>query len=620
MRGPIVRRPMGFVAGLALLFGAAAMSGAAIAAPSHGLSLFGDLKYGPDFTHFDYANPNAPKGGTMRLAAIGTFDSLNPYIVKGVAAAGITQIFDTLMVSSEDEPGSEYGLVAESADLAPDRKSILYTLRKEARFHDGSPITPDDVIWTFNTLREKGQPMYRSYYGDVEKVEREGERGVRFYFKSAENRELPQIVGQMPVLSKKYWNDRDFTKTTLDAPLGSGPYKVEAVDPGRSITYRRTPDYWAANLPVMKGRDNVDQIRYDYYRDATIALEALKAGQYDVRLENSSKAWATGYDGPALRQGVLKKEEIPNELPRGMQGFGYNLRRPLFEDPRVREALAYAFDFEWSNKNLFYGAYKRTRSYFDNSELAATGVPQGDELKILEPFRDKLPAEVFTKEYDPPKYDGSGNIRDGLRTALKLLKEAGWSIKGGKLVNDKTGAPFEFEILLVQPEFERIVLPFVRNLERMGITARVRTVDASQYQKRMDTFDYDMAVVSFGQSLSPGNEQRDYWGSQAAGEEGSRNILGIKNPVIDALIEGLIKAPDREALVARTRALDRVLQWSYYVIPHYHTDVSRVAYWDKFRRPEVTPKYGIGLDTWWVDPKAEQTIEAKKGEVKDETK
>jgi microcin C transport system substrate-binding protein len=537
-----------------------------------------------------------------------------------VAAAGITQIFDTLMVSSEDEPGSEYGLVAESADLAPDRKSILYTLRKEARFHDGSPITPDDVIWTFNTLREKGQPMYRSYYGDVEKVEREGERGVRFYFKSAENRELPQIVGQMPVLSKKYWNDRDFTKTTLDAPLGSGPYKVEAVDPGRSITYRRTPDYWAANLPVMKGRDNVDQIRYDYYRDATIALEALKAGQYDVRLENSSKAWATGYDGPALRQGVLKKEEIPNELPRGMQGFGYNLRRPLFEDPRVREALAYAFDFEWSNKNLFYGAYKRTRSYFDNSELAATGVPQGDELKILEPFRDKLPAEVFTKEYDPPKYDGSGNIRDGLRAALKLLKEAGWSIKGGKLVNDKTGAPFEFEILLVQPEFERIVLPFVRNLERMGITARVRTVDASQYQKRMDTFDYDMAVVSFGQSLSPGNEQRDYWGSQAAGEEGSRNILGIKNPVIDALIEGLIKAPDRETLVARTRALDRVLQWGYYVIPHYHTDVSRVAYWDKFRRPEVTPKYGIGLDTWWVDPKAEQTIEAKKGEVKDETK
>src|SRR4051794_6677642 len=611
MRGRVVRRSLGFVAGAVLLIAAVPAS----AAPSHGLSLFGDLKYGPDFTHFDYANPSAPKGGTMRLAAIGTFDSLNPYIVKGVAAAGMNQTFDTLMLSSEDEPGSEYGLIAESADLAPDRKSVLYTLRKEARFHDGSPITPDDVIWTFNTLREKGQPMYRSYYGDVDKAERDGERGIRFSFKSADNRELPQIVGQMPILSKKYWEGRDFTKTTLDAPLGSGPYKVESVDPGRSITYRRVPDYWAAELPVRKGTQNVDTIRYDYYRDGTIALEALKAGQYDVRLENSSKAWATGYDGPALRQGLLKKAEIPNELPRGMQGFGYNLRRPLFQDPRVRQALAYAFDFEWSNKNLFYDAYKRTRSYFDNSELAAAGLPQGEELKILEPFRGQIPDEVFTKEYDPPRYDGSGNIRDGLREALRLLQEAGWSIKGGKLVNDKTGQPFEFEILLVQPEFERIVLPFVHNLERMGITARVRTVDASQYEKRMETFDYEMAVESFGQSLSPGNEQRDYWGSKAADEEGSRNVLGIKDPVIDALVEGVITAPDRESLVAHTRALDRVLQWGFYVIPHYHTDVSRVAYWDKFRRPEIAPKYGIGLNTWWVDPKAEQTIEAKKGEA-----
>jgi microcin C transport system substrate-binding protein len=616
MRGPDVRGRRGFVLGMALLAGLAGATVPASAAPSHGLSLFGDLKYGPDFTHFDYANPGAPKGGSMRLAAIGTFDSLNPYIVKGVAAAGIGQTFDTLMLASEDEPGSEYGLVAESADLAPDRMSVLYTLRKQARFHDGSPITPDDVIWTFNTLREKGQPMYRSYYGDVDRVEADGERGVRFHFKSADNRELPQILGQMPILSKKYWEGRDFTKTTLDAPLGSGPYKVDSVDPGRSITYRRVPDYWAADLPVRKGRNNVETIRYDYYRDGTIALEALKAGQYDVRLENSSKAWATGYDGPALRQGLLKKEEIPNQLPRGMQGFGYNLRRPLFQDPRVRQALAYAFDFEWSNKNLFYDAYKRTRSYFDNSELAATGLPQGEELKILEPFRGRIPDEVFTTEYNPPRYDGSGNIRDGLREALRLLKEAGWSIKNGKLVNDRTGQPFEFEILLVQPEFERIVLPFVRNLERMGITARVRTVDASQYQKRMDTFDYDMAVESFGQSLSPGNEQRDYWGSAAADEEGSRNVLGIKNPVIDALVEEIIKAPDRASLVARTRALDRVLQWGFYVIPHYHTDVTRVAYWDKFRRPEIAPKYGIGLDTWWVDPKAEQTIEAKKGEVK----
>jgi microcin C transport system substrate-binding protein len=419
----------------------------------------------------------------------------------------------------------------------------------------------------------------------------------------------------MPVLSKAYWSGRDFEKTTLDPPLGSGPYKIESVDPGRSITYRRVADYWAADLPVMKGRYNVDTIRYDYYRDATIALEAFKAGQFDVKLENSSKDWATGYDSPALRAGLIKKEEIPNGLPSGMQGFAYNLRRPLFQDPRVREALAYAFDFDWSNKNLFYGAYKRTRSYFDNSELAATGVPQGEELKILEKYRGQTPNQVFTTEYDPPKYDGSGNIRDGVRAALKLLKEAGWTFKGEKLVNDETGQPFEFEILLDNPQFERIVLPFAKNLERMGITARVRTVDNAQYQKRMETFDYDMAVVAFGESLSPGNEQREYWGSKAADEEGSRNLLGIKDPVLDELIEELIKAPDRASLVAHTRALDRVLQYGYYVIPNYHIAAFRVAYWDKFRRPQVSPKYGVGIDTWWVDPKAEQTIEEKKGEV-----
>jgi microcin C transport system substrate-binding protein len=579
------------------------------------VSLFGDLKYGPDFEHFDYVNPDAPKGGTMRRSAIGTFDTLNPFVIKGTPASGIGEFFDTLAVRSEDEPSSIYGLVAENIELAPDKLSVLYEIRKEARFHDGTPMTPDDVVWTFEMLRAKGQPHYRSYYGDVTKVEKEGERGVRFYFKSAENRELPQILGEMPVLSKAYWSGRDFEKTTLDPPLGSGPYKIESVDPGRSITYRRVADYWAADLPVNKGRYNVDVIRYDYYRDTTIALEAFKAGQYDVRSEISSKNWATGYDSPALRAGLIKKEDIPNELPSGMQGFGYNLRRPLFQDPRVREALAYAFDFEWSNKELFYGAYQRTRSYFDNSELAATGVPQGEELKILEKFRGRVPDAVFTTEYDPPKYDGSGNIRDGLRAALKLLKEAGWTFKGEKLVNDETGQPFEFEILLVQPEFERIVLPLKKNLERMGINARVRTIDPAQYQKRMETFDYDMTVVGFGESLSPGNEQREFWGSQAADEQGSGNLLGIKNPVIDELIEELIRAPDRPSLVAHIRALDRVLQYGYYVIPNYHLAAFRVAYWDKFRRPAISPKYSVGLDTWWVDPGAEQSVEAKKGEV-----
>jgi len=590
--------------------------GLAHAAGSYGLSLFGELKYGPDFKNFDYANPSAPKGGTMKFSAIGTFDNLNPFIVKGVAAAGIGQLFDTLMVQSQDEPGSEYGLIAESAELAPDRLSELFTIRQGAQFNDGSPITPDDVVWTFDTLRQHGLPMYRSYYGDVTKLEKEGDRGVRFHFKSADNRELPVIIGEMPVLSKAYWSSRDFEKTTLEPPLGSGPYKIASLQPGQSITYQRVPNYWAANLPVRKGTNNVDTIRYDYYRDGTVALEAFKAGAYDVRRENSSKNWATQYDVPAVKEGLIKKEEIKNQLPSGMQGFGYNLRRPLFQDPRVRQALAYAFDFEWSNKNLFYGLYTRTRSYFDNSELAASGVPQGQELKILEPYRGKVPDEVFTTAYDPPKYDGSGDIRPGLRKALELLKAAGWTFKGEQLVNDKTGQPFEFEILLNDPQMERIVLPFAKNLKRMGITARIRTVDTAQYEQRMDTFDYDMSVVVFGQSLSPGNEQREYWGSKAADEQGSRNVLGIKDPVIDQLVEELVRAPDRATLVAETHALDRVLQYGYYVVPQFHLGASWVAYWDKFRRPEVSPKYGLGIDTWWVDPKAEKSIEAKKSEVK----
>ena len=609
-------RAISAIAAVALLLALSiAAEGMAQAAPSEGLSLFGDLKYKPGFTHFDYANPQAPKGGTMRFSAIGTFDTLNPFVINGVPAEGINLVFDTLSVASEDEPASEYGLVAKTIDLAPDKLSVLYTLRKEARFHDGAPMTPADVIWTFETLRTKGLPSYRQYYRDVTKVVKEGENGVRFYFKSAKNRELPQILGEMPVLSKAYWSGRDFTKTTLTPPLGSGPYTIKSLDPGRSITYSRVENYWGADLPVNKGRYNVETIRYDYYRDATIALEAFKAGQYDVRLENSSKDWATGYDCPALRAGLIKKEQIPNSLPVGMQGLGYNLRRPVFQDPRVRQALAYAFDFEWSNKNLFYGAYQRTRSYFDNSELAATGVPQGEELKILDRFRGKIPDAVFTTEYHPPKYDGSGNIRDGLRKALKLLMEAGWTFKNEKLVNTKTGQPFDFEILLDNPQFERIVLPFADNLKRMGITARIRTVDTAQYQRRMDTFDYDMTVVVFSESLSPGNEQREFWGSAAADEKGSRNFLGIKSKVIDTLIEGLIEAPDRASLVTYTRALDRVLQYGYYVIPQFHLAAFRVAYWDKFRRPPISPKYGVGFDTWWVDQSAEKSVEAKKGAV-----
>ena len=599
---------------LALLFSLTPI--AARSAATHGISLFGDLKYGREFEHFDYVDPQAPKGGTMRFSAfISTFDTLNPFVIKGVPASGVQMIFDTLAVASQDEPRSVYGLVAESIELAADRLSVLFTLRREARFHDGTPITSEDVIWTFEILRAKGLPSYRSYYSNVDKVEKEGDRGVRFSFKSAENRELPEILGEMPVLSRAYWSERDFEKTTLDPPLGSGPYTVETVDPGHSITYRRVADYWAADLPVNKGRYNVDVIRYDYYRDSTVALEAFKAGQYDVRLENISKAWATGYDGPALRAGLIKKMAIPDGRPSRVQGFGYNLRRTIFQDPRVREALAYAFDFDWSNKELFYGVYTRMRSYFDNSELTAIGVPQGDELTILEKFRGQIPDRVFTAPYDPPKYDGSGNIRDGVRAALTLLKAAGWSFKGEKLINDATGRPFEFEILLFEPAFERIVLPFTRNLERMGITAHLRTVDPAQYEKRMETFDFDMAVVGFGEEQSPGEEQREYWGSQAADEPGSRNVLGIRDKVVDALIEQLISARDRVGLVIRARALDRVLQYGYYLIPHYYVSAFQVAYWDKFRRPVISPKYAVGFETWWVDPAAEQSLEARKGEV-----
>lgn len=579
---------------------------------SHGLALYGDLKYGPDFTHFDYTNPQAPKGGTVRYSAIGTFDTLNPFTLKGSSAAGLQSCYDTLMTGALDEPATAYGLIAESVEIPADRSWVAFTLRKEARFNDGTPITPEDVIWTFDTLKTKGHPFYRSYYADVAKAEAVGERGVKFTFRSTENRELPQIVGELPILSKAYWASRDFEKTTLDVPLGSGPYKIETVDAGRSISYRRVPNYWGANLPVNRGRYNADVIRYDYYRDSTVALEAFKAGAYDIRPENVAKNWAIGYDGPALRAGLIKKVEIPNSLPSGMQGFGFNIRRPIFADRRVREALSYAFDFEWANKNLFYGAYTRTRSYFDNSELASTGLPSPDELKLLEPFRDELPPEVFTKAYEPPHTDGSGNIRDNLRTALGLLKEAGYSVKDEKLVSDKTGQQLQFEILLEQPEFERIVLPFTANLRRLGVAARVRTVDPAQYEERMRSFDFDMAVVVIGESLSPGNEQRDFWGSLSADQRGGRNLMGIKSKAVDALVDLVIAAPDRPSLVIRAHALDRVLLSGFYVIPNWHISAFRIAYWDKFGRPEVAPKYGINLSSWWVDEGKVAALEAKR--------
>lgn len=587
--------------------------GSSPGAVSSALAMHGDVKYRPGFKHFDYVNPSSPKGGEVRLSAIGTFDNLNPFILKGVAATGAAYLFDTLTVASEDEPFTRYGLVAETIETPPDRSWVAFTLRKEARFRDGSPVAPEDVVFTFEALKTKGHPMYRAYYSNVLKAEKVGDRKVKFTFSPGDNRELPLIVGELPVLSKKWYSTRAFDAPTLEAPLGSGPYEVASVEPGRSIVYRRVKDYWGAKLPVNVGRYNFDTIRYDYYRDTTIALEAFKAGSYDFRLENSAKNWATAYDVPAVRQGLIKKEEIPNQMPNGMQGFVFNVRKPVFHDRRVREALGYAFDFEWSNRNLFNGAYTRTKSYFSNSELASSGLPGKDELAILNRFRGRIPAQVFTRVYEPPRTDGTGNIRENLKAALDLLKQAGWVVENERLVNARTRQPFEFEILLSEPVFERIVLPFIRNLERLGIKASIRQVDDAQYEKRVEQFDFDMIVNTFGQSLSPGNEQRDYWGSASADQQGSRNVIGIKDKAVDELVNLVISAPDRKSLVTRTRALDRVLLWGFYVIPQYHIRVYRVAVWDRFGRPKVSPKYSLGFDTWWVDPARDAALRGRKG-------
>ncbi|MCP4042170.1 MAG: ABC transporter substrate-binding protein [Gammaproteobacteria bacterium] len=568
---------------------------------THGIAMHGNPKYSADFKHFDYVNPNASKGGQVVLGAIGGFDSFNGFIVKGETADGLGNIYDSLTIASADEAFTRYGLLAESMEMPEDRSWIIFNLRREARWHDGKPVTADDVIFTFNIQRQHGTPQFRFYYASVTKVEKLDEHRVRFSFKPGENRELPLIVSELTILPKHYWENREFSKTTLEPPLGSGPYRVKEFEPNRFVTYERVPDYWGKDLPVRLGHNNFSLIRYDYYRDQTVQLEAFKSGDIDYRLENSSKNWATSYKVPAVEEGRLIREEIPHNRTTGMQGFVYNTRRAKFKDPRVRQALGYAFDFEWSNKNLFYDQYTRTRSYFDNSELAAVDLPSAAELEILAPYRGRIPPEVFTREYSPPKTDGSRNLRKNLRQAILLLKSAGWDFKEKRLVNTQTGEAMTIEFLLVSPLFERIVLPFSRNLKRLGIKARVRTVDTAQYIKRLETFDFDAIVTTFGQSLSPGNEQRFYWGSAAVDIPGSRNYIGVRDPVIDELIETLIAAPDRKGLITRTRALDRVLQWGHYLTPHWHIPFDRLAYWNKFHRPEITPMRGAQFDTWWIE-------------------
>ena len=576
----------------------------ATATPRHGLAMHGQPKYPAGFAHFDYVNPDAPKGGELRLADLGPFDSLNPFITKGQTPDGATLPFDTLMESAADEPFSEYGLIAETVETPPDRAWVTFTLRPQARWHDGRAITADDVMFSFDILRNRGAPHFRFYYAGVERVEKLGERAVRFVFKPGDNRELPLILGQLPILPRHYWQGRAFDETTLEAPLGSGPYRIAKFEPGRFILYERVPDYWAKDLPTQKGRYNFDRIRYDIYRDSTVALEALKAGEYDLRAENEAKKWATAYgDWSAVKAGRAVLREYRHQMPSGMQGYAFNLRRPLFFDLRVRHALALAFDFEWTNRNLFYGQYARTNSYFDNSELAGRGLPAADELALLEPLRAQVPPEVFTQAFQSPVTDPDLGIRPNLRRAMALLEQAGWRVADGKLV-DRNGQPFRFEILLSSPAFERITLPFARNLARLGIDASVRTVDPTQYVNRVRGRDFDMIVQSWGQSLSPGNEQSMFWSSTAADQPGSGNVGGIRDPAVDRLVDAVIAAPDRTRLVAATRALDRVLSWNWYVIAQWHSPITRVAYWDKFGQPDGIPLQGWQLFTWWIRPPA----------------
>ena len=479
-----------------------------------------------------------------------------------------------------------------------DRSWVIFHINPKARFHDGKAITSEDVAFSFDTLTTQGNPFFASYYGDVAKVEILDPLQIKFTFKHANNNELPIILGQLPVLAKHYWQARDFKKTSLDIPVGSGPYKIAAIEPGRTITYQRDDNYWGKDILLNKGRYNFDTVTFEIYRDENVALESLKAGNYDFRRENSSKNWNTAYTGPVFDDGTIIKRNIPHELPTGMQAFLFNARRDIFKDPRVREALNYAFDFEWSNKNLFYGSYTRTQSFFSNSSLASSDLPSAEELKILEPYRGKIPDRVFTTPYQNPVTRGDGNIRSNLRKATQLLKAAGWQIKNKKLTNMASGQTMSFEILLISPTFERVVLPFKKNLARLGIDVSVRLIDVQQFVGRVNNFNFDMIISTIGQSSSPGNEQRDFWSSAAADIPGSRNRIGIKNPVIDELIEGVINAREREDLVIATRALDRVLLAYHYVIPQWHHRAFRVAYWNKFNLPD-DPKYAVDIDSWW---------------------
>ena len=577
----------------------------------HALSLFGDIKYPEGFKHFDYVNPNAPQGGTLRQSALGTFDNFNTVVsgVKGSIAIGTELYTETLTTPSLDEVSTEYGLLAEAISYPADYSAVTYRLRAKARWHDGKPITSDDVLFSFDVLK-KNSPFYGVYYRHVVKVETTGEREVTFTFDGPGNRELPQIVGQLPVLPKHWWEGtdksgrrRDVTQTTLEPPLGSGPYRLKDFAPGRTLVYEKVDDYWGKDLNVIIGTRNFQTIRYEFFRDSTVALEAFKGDQVDWRFENSAKEWANSYDFPAVRDKRVVREEFPTRNIGVMQAFAFNIRRDKFKDPRVRRAFNFVFDFEEMNRQLFFGQYKRIASFFEGTELASTGVPSGKELEILETVRDKVPDELFTKPYTNPVGGNPEAVRNNLREALRLFREAGYEVKDTRLVDARSGKQFAVEFLVDEPAAERFVLFYKPSLDRLGMTVNVRVVDAAQYENRLRQWDFDIIVASWAQSLSPGNEQRGFWSSQAADQPGSRNLIGIKNPAVDSLIERVIFTRDREDLVAATRALDRVLLWNFYVVPQWTYGKQRTARWDRFGHPETMPKYGASAfpTIWWWD-------------------
>ncbi len=596
---------------------------------SHALAVLGEPALPPDFPCLPYVNPNAPKGGSVTLATLGTFDSFNPFILRGTAAFGLVNpwivlpggsgsgtsvghVWESLLTGSADEGSTGYGHLAATIELPADKMWVAFELRPEARFSDGTPVTAEDVAWTYRTLLVHGRPGMRIQFADVADVAVEGPRRVVFHFKSNQNRDLPLLVGGLSVLPKHFFEGRDFERPLTDAPIGSGPYKVASFDLGRSVTYQRDPNWWAANMPTGKGTNNFDRVKVEYFREGTVVMEAFKAGQIDIRSENVSKNWATAYDFPAVKAGTVIKRSFPHHLPNGIQGYAMNTRRAVFADRRVRQAIAEMFDFEWSNKALFYGAYTRTTSYFSNSDLASSGLPSAGEQALLEPFKAKLPPEVFSTPFSVPVTDGSGNNREQMRHALALLKEAGWTVKDRKLV-DANGQQMTFSILLDEPSLERPSLPYTETLQKLGIDARVRMVDPAQYQRLTDDFDFDMTMMVYPQSDVPGNELRDYFTCAAAKAQGSSNVAGACDPAVDALVEKIVTAQTRPALTDAARALDRVLLWNWYLVPNWGNLEFHIAWWDRFGWPDKPIREGFNFDTWWVDQTKSAATEAARG-------